>query len=231
MRTISAVSLSFVLLLAAAPALSGGSDPTPAMMTCEVRLEPSTIDLRPHEFRLSAEIHTAGFALHEVDLSTVRLDGVVAPDVKAARLGDCDRDGVQDLRLEFSCDSIHPWLRLGMNEIALTGELRSGETFRGIGYLRVVPPSSRKASVRILSRAGALPVRFAIDREIPSRHDVRIFDAQGRLVAAWSETLGGGVEGSWTGVCRGGVRAGAGVYFIRIEAGGSRMAGRAVILD
>lgn len=212
-----------------APAPGGdGAD-----LACELRLEPSVLELDTRAHWVTAVIEPPEFTPQQIALSSLRLQGAVAVDNKGTGIGDGDGDGRLELHVRFPREALHPLLSPGENEITIDGALHSGEEFRGVCTVTVVPPSPRGHSgVRVISPPGILPVRFVVDRADSRRYQARVFDARGRLLASWSATAGGGVAGVWDGRTRAGAKASPGVYFIRLDAGGgSAVSGRAIVLE
>ncbi|HSQ60276.1 MAG TPA: hypothetical protein VLT84_07565 [Acidobacteriota bacterium] len=200
--------------------------------TCDLRLAPRVLELDTRALWVTATIEPAGFLPQQIDLSSLRLQGAVTADNKGTGIGDDDGDGRMELHVRFPREALHRWLAPGENEITLDGTLHSGEEFRGTCMLRVIPPSPRGPfGVRVVSPPGTLPVRFVVDRADSRRYQARVFDARGRLVASWSALAGGGVAAAWNGRAGDGTKASPGVYFIRLENGGSAWNGRAVILE
>jgi hypothetical protein len=87
---------------------------------------------------------------------------------------------------------------------------------------------SDRLEIRLTSATGSLPVRF----EVPARFAIgtySIVDPQGRAV--WSAPLTAGGTATWSGMTRQGVRAAAGVYFLKVQVGARRSAAPVVLLD
>lgn len=162
-----------------------------------------------------------GADLSGIDLSTVRLDGKVPASPKSAILGDHNSNRIPDLMVKFSRQAL-AYLTVGDHQLALTGALRTGQTFIGYDSLDVIDPLTSSAgalSISLLSPPGTVPVRFSVRDAFPTEHVVRVFDSQGRLVDSWM------VEGSellcarWDGWQSRGGRAASGIYFVNVRTG------------
>jgi hypothetical protein len=94
------------------------------------------------------------------------------------------------------------------------------------GNEAVRPSSDAAPDVRLLSRAGALPIELGLRGFASGAGTLRIFDVQGRLVRR--QPVSGSSEGktAWHGSRDDGRPAGSGVYFVQVEVGGRRSAAK-----
>ncbi|HXF59502.1 MAG TPA: aryl-sulfate sulfotransferase, partial [Candidatus Saccharimonadales bacterium] len=197
-----------------------------------VAFQPATLILGGSTRPLRAIIQPqpSTFALEDIDLTTVRLNGVVRADVALTYRTDANGDGIPDLTVQFPRGPVEAILSIGTNRLEVTGSLRNGEIFRGSGRLKAVASSSlvKAVSVRVLSAAGALPVEIAAGSASPAARTLAIYDVQGRLVRRWRTEPGGRV--TWDGRRADGRPVGAGIYFARSEEGGPGRAAKVVII-
>ncbi len=205
----------------------------PAEAIVDLDLAPRVLNLKSHAPWITAYIEPSGFAPADIDLSTVRLLGSVAPVTKFATIGDHDRDGAPDLMLKFSRELLDPLLTPGLNTIELTGKLATGGTFRGADSVRVIDPpdGSLRAAVspNPLNPAGVLT--FSTTR--PGAVTVRMFDLQGRTVRVLMEAPllpAGFHELRIDGRSDGGEGLASGLYFYRVETVEGTATGRVAVL-
>jgi len=158
----------------------------------------------------------ASFALSDIDLSTVKLNGTLPAEAVLART-DANLDGIPDLTVQFPRAGVDALLSPGRNQLEVCGSLRNGDVFRGSGTIRVPYPTStlKLSGVRVLTPAGKLPVELAAGEAGSGPRTVAIYDVQGRLVRMWRTAPGGRI--SWDGSRSNGDIAAAGIYFVRVD--------------
>jgi uncharacterized repeat protein (TIGR01451 family) len=91
---------------------------------------------------------------------------------------------------------------------------------------------SHAFSFRALNRPGSGPARFALYLPASARARLDVFDVSGRLVQRVhdQELPAGPHELTWDGRSSNGVRAPAGVYFLRLSAGSDQAVARTIVL-
>jgi hypothetical protein len=206
--------------------------PPPIVLPATVDLDPNVINLESRAPMVTAYIEVPDFDLVSIDLSSVRLAGSVPAESKFAVVGDHDQDGIPDLAVKFGRSALDPLLAIGVNELAVTGSLTTGEVFRGVDVVRVVEPPGASLLPSVapnpLNPAGALT--FVTTGDGPIR--VTIFDLHGRVVRTLMDGRimpAGRQEIAIDGRGAGGEELSSGVYFYRLEAGDAVSTGRCVI--
>ncbi|QTM99149.1 exopolygalacturonate lyase [Sediminibacillus dalangtanensis] len=73
-----------------------------------------------------------GINLENIEVNKVKLDGDLRPiDQKSMKIGDHDKDGIPELKLQFSRSALEAKLEKGKQLITIDGELTSGLPFQG----------------------------------------------------------------------------------------------------
>jgi hypothetical protein len=107
---------------------------------------PATIDFNPDTLNLKSEgnwitcyIELPGYDVEEIDVSTVRLQGVISAESRPIEVGDNDDDGVPDLMVKFDRSVVQDILEV-VDEVEMTvsGELNDGTLFEGSDKIRVI---------------------------------------------------------------------------------------------
>jgi len=192
----------------------------PPVKAAQITFQPSTLRLGSVGGYLFAVIEpkaAGSFQISDIDLASIRLNGVVAPLTAQLITGDGNSDGIPDLTVQFARAAVNPLLSLGADLLEVSGSLRTGEVFRGSAPVRVLAPAgTRTASgVQVLSAAGRLPVEIAVGDGLGGARTLAIYDVQGRLVRRWKTGQDGVAR--WDGRRSDGGAAGAGIYFVRGE--------------
>jgi len=207
-----------------------GASPT---LDVTVDLDPNVINLKSLAPWVTAHIEPSGFDPASIDISTLRLAGSVPAAPKFAIVGDHDGNATPDLMVKFRREALDPLLTPGVNELAVTGSLVTGEHFEGRDEVRVIDPPNAPLSASVapnpLNPAGVLTVRTA--RQGPVT--VSMFDLHGRLVRRLldRQILGPGIhEVRIDGRGRRGETLASGVYLYRVETVEGVLTGRVAIL-
>ncbi len=205
-----------------------------ALLAAALNLDPNVIHASGGGARLTAYIESSEFDPQAVDISSVRLAGSVPAEARPRAGGDFDKDGIPELMLKFSRDALLPHLVPGVNEVAVTGSLITGQRFGGSDLVRLVEPPRRTGGALVvpnpLNPAGTLT--FKTSR--PGTVGVQLFDLQGRLVRALLPrcVLPAGfheVRIDVGGAGGGGVSSG--VYFYRVDTPDGALTGRIAVLQ
>ncbi len=207
--------------------------PRSQVLAAAVDLDPHVINLASHAPWVTAHIEPTGFDPASIDISTLRLAGSVSAASKFAHVRDFNANQIPDLTVKFSREALDPLLTPGVNELALTGSLVTGEAFEGKGEVRVIDPPTAPLSAWVapnpLNPAGVLTFTTAK----PGPVAVKMFDLHGRLVRTLmaAPLLAAGVhELRIDGRGERGHALASGVYFYRVEASAEVVAGRISIL-
>lgn len=80
-----------------------------------------------------------GYSVADIDVGSLLLNGAVAADPWPVSIGDYDWDGVADLMVKFSRQSLAAGLAAGWQEVSLTGALSDGTPLAGSDVIRVLP--------------------------------------------------------------------------------------------
>lgn len=76
-----------------------------------------------------------GSFLAKVDVGSLRLQGIAQTSVR--ELEDSDKDGEPDRAVTFSGQALVGRLRVGVNEVELTGKMQDGTPVRGTQKITV----------------------------------------------------------------------------------------------
>jgi len=220
-------------------ALGKGCEPPPVVI--ELELKQDVLPSGAHGGWVTAWLEPhAPFAASEVDIASVRLNGV--PAASDGHIGDRDRDGIADLQLRFDRVAIAQTLGRGaVATVTVTGTMH-GTQLIGTDAVRIPPgqwfhrPSDLdpEASAPVLAIgapmangvAGRLRVAFTLADANPARLDV--LDVAGRVVV--SQDVGGAGPGEHTMELGDRASLAQGIYFLRIRQGGSEARTRLVIV-
>lgn len=201
----------------------------PVIYHATVGIMPRAFNLKSHGW-LTVSIAPSGFDASDVDVSSIRLNGSVAPDPKFPPAGG---HGSASLMVKFSRDDVAALLKMGTNDLVVTGSLASGGTFRGTGSVRV----GDTGTAMLGPSAAATPTTFSLRDNRPNpfnpetsiRFDtpraahvrVVVYDALGRAVSTLLDTdlPAGSHDVTWRGRDDRGREMASGVYFVRMEAG------------
>jgi len=191
----------------------------PPMLSALVDFSPKTLNTNITTGTVKATISPLGFDASTIEVSSIRLEGVVPADPLGATLSDAN--GQRDLTVTFDRAALTQLLTPGTIDLEVTGTLTTGQHFHGSGSVLVQESSTR--AVQVVSLPGATNVELIVGgtnegAEIP----VAIFDVRGRLVKRWVARTGADGRVVWDGRRGDGVRAAGGIYFVRA---GSRESG------
>ncbi|HET9253122.1 MAG TPA: aryl-sulfate sulfotransferase [Candidatus Eisenbacteria bacterium] len=207
----------------------------PPMEFAHATLIPSMINTSIVTGRITGVLEPVGFDASAIDVSTVRLAGVVPAEVKGATLGDANGNGKQDLTVSFAREPLLPALTPATAQLEIAGSLTSGTRFHGFAPVRVISPTRATRpdpELQVISAPGVLPVTLALEAGAPGRaRAVAVYDVSGRLVRRWIPDARGGTERfTWDGRRADGTPAASGIYFARVEGSNAPgAAGRIVI--
>jgi hypothetical protein len=205
----------------------------PSVLRIEAEAAPKALDLRHPPPRVTVTIRSADFDPARIDVSTIRLDGLIAPEgdpLPQAAPAEGARPG---LTLRFPGAEVAKRLRPGPNRLPLEGTLTTGAAFRGEVEWRGVPAPGfgpgRRALV-VLSTPGALPVRLRVTDGASRRPLVGVYDVRGRTVARWRAAVDAAGTLIWDGRSRGGGVVRSGVYWLRLEGSPDRSGLKIIVL-
>lgn len=209
----------------------------PPMEYAKAALFPGTLHTALTTGWITGVLEPVGFAAEEIDVSTVRLAGVVPAEIKGAAVGDADANGKPDLTVVFSRAPLQPILTPETTQLEISGALFGGKRFHGFAPVRVVASmmSPRPSpSLRVLSAPGETPVELALEPgpAASGARAVAVYDVRGRVVRRWRVTAGSGAERfTWDGRRADGAEAASGIYFARVEGpGGEPGAARRIVI-
>ena len=205
----------------------------PGQLTVDVDLDPDVINLESHAPWVTAYIEPSGFDPVNIDLTTLRLATSVPSVSKFALVGDHNGNGLPDLMVKFGREALDPLLTVGVNRLALTGSLTTGESFTGEDSVRVIDPPTIPLATSVapnpLNPVGVLT--FATSRQ--GRVKVTMFDVNGRLVRTLVDSASlapGSHKVSIDGRDRQGKALASGVFFYRVETVEGSAGGRIALL-
>lgn len=193
----------------------------PPMESALVDFSPKTLNTNITTGTVKATIQPLGFDPADIDVSSIRLEGVVPADVSGAVLGDTNDQNLRILTVTFDRAAMTPILSPGNIQLEVTGSLTSGGAFHGFGSV-LVQSSNTKAVVQAISLPGGA-VQLVVHGESDTAEiPVAIYDVRGRLVKKWIARPAADGSILWDGRHANGERAAGGIYFART---GTRAAG------
>jgi hypothetical protein len=106
---------------------------------------PSTVVVVPSTLNLKSQGRWAlafvelpdGYDVKAVDVSTIRLNGLVPTELHRTKVGDYDKDVIPDLMFQFSRHNLRDTVRVGEAALTITGEV-DGTRFQGTALVRVI---------------------------------------------------------------------------------------------
>jgi len=204
----------------------------PRMLSALVDFSPKQLNTNITTGWLKATIDPLGFDAASIVLASVRLGGVVPPDLTGAS-GIAPNQDPHELDVAFSRDALAPLLTPTTTRLEVSGSLTNGERFHGFGDVIVqAPTSTLVASLQTLSPPGVVPVELALADRVGAAgpRAVGVYDVRGRLVKRWTAIVGPVGRLSWDGRRADGQRAASGIYFIRVRSASGSSAVARVIL-
>ena len=204
----------------------------PPMLSALVDFSPRQLNTNITTGWLKATVDPVGFDPTSVVLSSVRLGGVVPPDLTGAS-GSTGAQDPHDLALAFDRALLTPLLTPTTTRLEVSGSLTNGQRFHGFGDVVVqAPMSTPAASLQTISPPGAVPVElvFADIAGAAAPRAVAVYDVRGRMVKRWTALVDPVGRLSWDGRRADGQRAAAGIYFVRVRsASGSNAVARIML--
>ncbi|KPK02136.1 MAG: hypothetical protein AMK71_03345 [Nitrospira bacterium SG8_35_4] len=109
-------------------------------ITADIEFRPRTLNKESHGRWVAAYIELPqGFNVHDIDLSSILLEGSIPSNPRPYRIGDHDRDGNPDLMVKFRRSDVIDILPEG-DEVPISVSGIVGSTaFEGIDSIRVIP--------------------------------------------------------------------------------------------
>ena len=104
-----------------------------------IDFDPDVLNLRARGGVVTAYIELpTGFDVHDIDISTILLNGTVPALSRPTAIGDYNRNGIPDLMVKFDRRAVQAILEVGQSvEITITGEV-DGIPFMGTDTIRVI---------------------------------------------------------------------------------------------
>jgi hypothetical protein len=203
----------------------------PPPVTATLNLDPDVINLASRARWVTAYIGLSVGSPANIDVTTLRLAGSIAPDPKIATVGDLG-DGGRELMVKFSREALDPFLSLGVNDLTITGSLMTGEHIEATDQIRVIDPagSHLAASTNPNPLHGSGTLNFTTTRSGSAR--VALFDVRGSLVRVLMETpsfAAGPHAVPLDGLGQRGQTLPTGVYFYKILTAEGSSRGRIVL--
>jgi len=120
-----------------------------------IDFDPDVLNLKSTDKYVTAYIELPpGFDVRQIDIASIRLNGVVPALTKPTKIGDYDKDGIPDMMVKFDRAALKSLLAPGDQvEITITGNV-SGIGFRGTDTIRVIDPT--RSYLTISSTTGGL---------------------------------------------------------------------------
>ncbi len=115
--------------------------PLPAV----VKIEPQTLNINSSGRWIEAEIEIPGYDAGLIDVSSIRLNGIIPVDVKSNEIGEADKGDVEGskLKVKFNRTLVQSIVSLGNVTLYISGKV-NGATFTGNSTIRVIENHSEK---------------------------------------------------------------------------------------
>jgi hypothetical protein len=197
-----------------------------------VDFQPSTLNCSSHGRFVTCYIELPeGYDPADIDVSTVVLNDELAALLHPSRVGDEDNDGIPDRMVKFDRAHFVELLPLGEHvEAAVSGELNDETLFAGADSVRVICPlgltegsaGTSPRALRVSLGGDGSSATISYHAGVGGSVRLRVYDIGGRLIRTLvdGEASRNSCDVVWDGRGDGGHRVGAGVYFVRLEAGG-----------
>jgi hypothetical protein len=206
----------------------------PPVKPATISMNPGSLNMDSRGGSVSAQIRpeSGGFSILDIEPTTVRFNGTVPAESVLVLYGGANMDSIIALKAKFARDRVVPLLTSGVNQVEVTGSLRTGEVFRGSSEIRLLPSVKVKSLAGVLkavSAPGAVPVILAVEAAGTQARTFAVYDVRGRLVTRWRTTVSAGGTVTWNGRGSDGHRVGSGIYLVRREDGANGPALKVVI--
>jgi hypothetical protein len=121
--------------------LNGSSVPTTGAVEADVVVTPQTLNLQSNGEYVAARIEIAGFFPQTIDVSSVRLEGVVPAILDKWSISDSDLDGNQELEVKFDRALVQAILPQGEFVPVTISGIVGTRSFVGTDIIRTIRPS------------------------------------------------------------------------------------------
>ena len=197
-----------------------------------VDLQPSTLNCRSHGRFVTCYIELPeGYDPADIDVSTVVLNDELAALFHPTGVGDEDNDGIPDRMVKFDRAHVIELLPTGEHvEAVVSGELNDETPFAGADFIRVIcthglteaTAGTSQPALRVSPGRDGSSAIISYSAGVGGPVRLRVYDIRGRLIRTLvdGEAPRNNCDVVWNGRADGGHRVGAGVYFVRLEAGG-----------
>jgi len=199
-----------------------------------IDIDPNTLNLKSKGQWITCYIEFCdpiGYDVANIDISSVKLNGVVPAEPRPSAIGDYDSDGIRDLMVKFDRAAVQRVLAVPRRHVAITvtGKVGAYE-FRGVDYIDVINPpvlpGDETPSVDVVS-LDTYPnpfnpsVRIAYGVPSHARVLVQIWSIDGRLVRTVedAERSTGMYTAEWNGKDQAGRDVSSGLYFCKLTVG------------
>jgi len=141
------IVMAFILFcLAGASAPADVIDPNdPNVINAAINIDPDTLNLKSKGKWITCRIELPeGYDVHDIDVSTIMLNGVVPAQPRPVEITDTNGDGVAELMVKFSRSAVQALLTPDEEtELIVSGELADGTIFEGTDTIRVIDPGKK----------------------------------------------------------------------------------------
>jgi chitodextrinase/uncharacterized protein YegL len=119
----------------------------PSTIPATIDIKPDTLNIRSKGRWVTAYIELPdGYSLKEVDISTIKLNGVIRAQKSPFRIGDYDCDGIPDLMVKFDRSSVKKFLDEPEEILTVTGKI-GRKTFSGSDSIKVIFSKCKKGNL------------------------------------------------------------------------------------
>ncbi len=195
--------------------------------TALVDFDPNTLNCHSHGRFVTCYIELPeGYDPADIDVSTVVLNDELAALLHPTGVGDEDNDGIPDRMVKFDRAEVIGLLQPGEQiEVVVSGELDDQTPFAGADFVRVICKDTTampRLALRVSPGPDAFSTTISYYAGVGGAIRLRVYDIGGRLIRTLvdGEAPRNSCDVVWDGKAEGGHRVGAGVYFVRLEAGG-----------
>jgi|GEM_PF-2699321 len=114
------------------------------LLRATVDFDPDVLNLRSTDKYVTVYIELPpGFDVRQIDVASIRLNGIAPALTRPTAIGDYDRDRIPDLMVKFDASAVKALLTPGSQlEITITGEV-NGIAFEGTDTIRVITGGNR----------------------------------------------------------------------------------------
>lgn len=109
-----------------------------SLITADISVHPKNLNLASQGQWITVHIELpSGYDVAEIDITTIRLEGIIPAETEPAVIGDYDEDGALDLMVKFDRQNLISLLEPGDSKLRVEGKLADGTMFAGTDTITV----------------------------------------------------------------------------------------------